>query len=78
MSFTFYVNTQQHFKILIKAIDLATDYQQYYRLISYIEQLRELTTNELNPLSLRLPEQYENLNARAYYETGQLAEAELY
>jgi tetratricopeptide (TPR) repeat protein len=78
LSFTPDVNAQQHFKILTKAIDLATDYQQYYLLISYIEQLRELTKNELNPLSLRLPEKYENLNARAYYETGQLVEAELY
>ncbi|WP_340678600.1 hypothetical protein [Paraglaciecola sp.] len=78
LSFTPDVNAQQHFKIIIKAIDLATDYQQYYLLISYIEQLRELTKNELDPLTLRLPEKYETLNARAHYETGQLAEAELY
>jgi tetratricopeptide (TPR) repeat protein len=78
LSFTADLDSQQYFKILVKTIDLLSDYQLYEELIVYIEQLRELTTNQLDPLTQRLPQRYENLNARAYYQTGQLDEAELY
>jgi tetratricopeptide (TPR) repeat protein len=78
LSFSPDIDSQQYFKILIKAIDLLTDYQQYEQLIVQLEQLRELTKSELNPLTQRLLQRYENLKARAYYQTGQLPEAELY
>jgi tetratricopeptide (TPR) repeat protein len=78
LSFSPDISHQQYFKILIKAIDLLTDYQQYEQLIIQIEQLRVLTKNELNPLNQRLPQRYENLKARAYYQTGRIQEAELY
>ncbi|MDP5029417.1 hypothetical protein, partial [Paraglaciecola sp.] len=52
-------------------------YQQYELLKTYIEQLRQLTLIELDPVTQRLPEEYENLKARAYFQTGQLEEAEL-
>lgn len=72
------ISQQQHFKILLKAIHLASDYQQYALLINYIEQLRTLTNNELDPASKRLPEEYENLKAWAYYQLGNFDEAEVY
>lgn len=78
LSFSPDIDSQQYFKILIKAIDLLTDYQQYEQLIVQLETLRELTKNELDSLTLRLPQRYENLKARAYYQTGQLPEAEHY
>lgn len=78
LSFSPNIDSQQYFKILIKAIDLLTDYQHYEKLIVRLEQLRELTKAELDPLTLRLPQRYENLKARAYYQTGQLPEAERY
>jgi hypothetical protein len=65
LSFSPDIDSQQYFKILIKAIDLLTDYQQYEQLIVQLETLRELTKNELDSLTLRLPQRYENLKARA-------------
>ncbi|MEP7703714.1 hypothetical protein [Paraglaciecola sp. 25GB23A] len=78
LSFSPDINYYQHFKILVKTIDLLNVYRYFLDLIVYIEQLRELTKNELDSLTLRLPQRYENLKARAYYQTGQLPEAERY
>ncbi|MGO4894395.1 hypothetical protein [Flavobacterium sp. W21_SRS_FM6] len=77
LSFNKMLSPHQQFKMLVKAIHLCRDYQQYELLITYIEQLRQLTLNELDPATQRLPEEYENLKARAYFQTGQLEEAEL-
>lgn len=77
LSFAPKLKQQQHFKILDKAIELAMTYQHYELLLNYIEQLRQLSKDQLDPVTLRLPEEYENLRARALYQTGQLVEAEL-